>query len=80
MRLVRFRVRAYEFSSEVVECCVTRSCRAFILMYVRLIVCANVKMGTVIVGYGIDVYGRLSFTNDIFVFFDVMWFVDICGQ
>ena len=30
-------------------------------------VCANVKMGTVIVGYGIAVYGRLRFTNDILV-------------
>ena len=30
--------------------------------------CANVNMGAVIVGYGIAVYGRLSFTNDAFVF------------
>ena len=34
--------------------------------------CANVKMGAVIVGYGIAVYCRLSFTNDIFVFFDAV--------
>ena len=43
-----------------------------VILYVRLNVCANVTMGTVIVGYGIVGYGRLSFTNDIFVFFDVM--------
>ena len=54
------------------ECCVTRNCREFILVYVRLNVCADVKMGRAIVGYGIAVYGRLSFANDIFVFFDFM--------
>ena len=62
----------YQFLSEVMECCVTRNCREFILVYVRLNVCADVKMGRAIVGYGIAVYGRLSFANDIFVFFDFM--------
>ena len=57
------------------ECCVTRNCEAFILIYGRLNVCANVKMGTVVVGYGIAVYGRLSFTNDIFVFFKAIQLV-----
>ena len=42
------------------------------LLYVGFNECANVKMGTVIVGYGIAVYGCLSFTNGIFVFFDVL--------
>ena len=64
VRLARFRACAYEF--EVMECCATRNCGAFIL-YVRSNVCANVKMGTVVVGYGSAVYGRLSFTNDILV-------------
>ena len=54
------------------ECSVTRNCGEFISFYVGLNVCANVKMGTVIVGYGFAVYGRLSFTNDIFVLFDDM--------
>ena len=54
------------------ECTVTRDCGEFIFLYVGLNVCANVKMGTVIVGYGIVVWGRLSFTNDIFVFFSVV--------
>ena len=71
-RLVRFRARAHEFLSEVMECTVTRDCGEFIFLYVGLNVCANVKMGTVIVGYGIVVWGRLSFTNDIFVFFSVV--------
>ena len=44
----------------------TRTCETFILLYVSSNVCAKVKMGTVIVGYGIAVYGRLSFTTDIF--------------
>ena len=44
-------------------------------MYVRLNVSANAKMGAVIVGYGIAVNSRLSFTNDIFVFFDVTYLV-----
>ena len=58
VRLVRFRPRAYEFQSEVVECSVTCNCGAFILMYVMLNVCANVQMGAVIVGYGITMYTR----------------------
>ena len=42
------------------------------LLCVRFIACANVKMGTAIVGYGVVVNGRLSFTNDVFLFFDVL--------
>ena len=41
------------------ECCVTRNCGVFILIYARLNVFANVKMGVVVVGYGIAVYGPL---------------------
>ena len=47
-RLVRFQARAYDFLSEVMECCVTRNFGEFSLMYVRLNVCANVKMGAAI--------------------------------
>ena len=75
VRLVRFRAHACEFLSEVMQCCVTCNCGVFILMYVRLNVSANAKMGAVIVGYGIAVNSRLSFTNDIFVFFDVTYLV-----
>ena len=38
-----------------------------IFLYVRSTVCANVNMGTVIVGCSIALYGRLSLTNDILV-------------
>ena len=50
----------------------TRMCGAFDLLYLTLNACVNVKMETVIVGYFITVYGRSSFTNDIFVSFHVM--------
>ena len=56
--LVRFRARVYEFLSEVLQCCLTRNCGVFVLLYVMSNVRTNVKMGTVIVGYGIAVYGR----------------------
>ena len=72
VQFVRFRARAYEFLSEVMECCMTRMCGAFDLLYLTLNACVNVKMETVIVGYFITVYGRSSFTNDIFVSFHVM--------
>ena len=49
VRFVRFRARAFDFLSEVKECCVTRNCGSFILMYVRLNVCAKVQVGAVIV-------------------------------
>ena len=52
-----------------------RSGWAFILLYVRSNVCAKVKMGTVMVGYGIAVFGRLSFKINIFVSFDIVQLV-----
>lgn len=58
MQRVSFRARAYEISSELMECYVTRSYGASILLYVTLNACANVEMGAVIVGYGVIMYGR----------------------
>ena len=40
------------------------------LLYVKLNASVNVKMRTVIIAYGIDVWGGLSFTNGMYVFFD----------
>ena len=53
----------------------TRTCETFILLYVSSNVCAKVKMGTVMVGYGIAVFGRLSFKINIFVSFDIVQLV-----
>ena len=42
--LVRFRARVYEFLSEVLQCCLTRNCGVFVLLYVMSNVRTNVKI------------------------------------
>ena len=53
------------------ECCVTRNWGAFSFMYVRLNVCVSVKMGAVIVRYGVTMCMVVYHSQTTYLF---LWF------